>query len=142
MEPINLFKEPKRFGELPKTVKMAILTLFGGWIVHFTIIYSVFRSQVTDKMLLQHLGLAVISCFVLLKLKNWARILCLTGNAIVLLFYLVLLIAILGGSSDPVAMGLALMNLALFGASTFYLWTPDSANFFKQQSVKPPQSAS
>jgi hypothetical protein len=141
MEPINLFKEPKRFGELPKTAKMGILTLFGGWLVHFTIIYSVFRDLVTDNMLLQQVALAIITCFVLLKLKNWSRILCITGNAMVLLNYLFYLIILVNRSQGPVAVGLVVVNLALFGASTYFLLTPASAAFFKQQSVKPPPTA-
>ncbi len=140
MEPINLFKEPKRFGELPKTARRGILTLFAGWIVHFTFIYSVLRDLVTDNMLLQQAGVAVITCFVLLKLKNWARILCITGNAMVLLNYLIYLVPV-SRSQGPAATGLILVNLALFGASTYFLLTPASAAFFKQQSVKPPPPA-
>jgi len=141
MEPINLFQEPRRFTELPKTVKMAIFTLFAGWLVHFTFIFGLFQDQLTENMILQHAGLAIISCFVLLKLKNWARILCLTGNAMVLLNYLFYLIAFATGPQSPLAVGLVLLNISLFGASAYFLLTGDSADFFKQQSVKPPQSA-
>jgi hypothetical protein len=142
MEKIDLFKEPRRFSELPRPAKMAFYTLLAGWLVHFTIIYSVFRNQFSDTMLLQHAGLAVISCFVLLKLKNWARILCITGNVIVILFYLFLFVAVMSGSADVMLAAMTLLNLLLFGASTFFLWKGETADFFKSQSAKPPQSAS
>jgi len=45
------------------------------------------------------------------------------------------------GPQSPLAVGLVLLNISLFGASAYFLLTGDSADFFKQQSVKPPQSA-
>ncbi len=138
MEPINLFKDPKRFAELPMRVKLAIATFFAGWLAHFFLILSIFRDQIPQTMLLQQGALAVISCFVLLKLKNWARILCITGNVIVILFYLVLLATVMGASAKTGITALAVMNLALFAVSTFFLWSGESADFFKRQS--PPRS--
>jgi hypothetical protein len=78
---------------------------------------------------------------VLLKLKNWARILCITGNVIVILFYLFLFVAVMSGSADVMLAAMTLLNLLLFGASTYFLWTGETADFFKRQSAKPPQSA-
>ena len=138
MEPINLFKDPKRFGELPRPAKWAIITLLAGWLAHFTIIFSLFKDQFSDIMLMQHAALAFISCFVLLRLKNWARILCITGNAIVILFYLLLFVTIMGAKVPVVMAAMTLLNLLLFGASTYFLWNGETTAFFKQQSVKPP----
>ena len=141
MDVINLYKDPKRFAELPAPVKMAVATLLAGWLVHFFLLFRLFQGQIPQSMLLQQAALAVISFFVLLKLKNWARILCITGNAIVLLFYLALLAGLLGGGGGAVLTGIALVSVGLFGYSTFLLWNPETADFFKRQSVKPPQSA-
>jgi hypothetical protein len=138
MESINLFREPKRFAEIPRPAKLAIITMLAGWLAHFTIVLSLFKNQFTDIMLMQHFALAVVSTFVLLRLKNWARILCITGNTIVILFYLLLFATIIGGKVPVVVAAMVLLNLLLFGASTFFLWNRETTEFFKQQSVKSP----
>ena len=70
MEKINLFSEPKRFVELPKPVQMALVTLIAAWLAHFSFLFFVFSAQLSQNMLIQHLGLALLSCFILAKLKN------------------------------------------------------------------------
>jgi hypothetical protein len=138
MEKINLFSEPKRFAELPNSVKMALLTLLASWLGHFLFLFFVFSTQLSQNMLIQHSGLALLSLFILAKLKNWARIICLTGNCIVLLFYLqILLLGITTAGLGMVVISLALLNLVLFGLTSFLLLTPEASVFFKQQSAKP-----
>ena len=141
MEKINLFSEPKRFIELPKTVKVALLTLLAAWLAHFYLVFRMFEDPFSENMFLQQAALAVISFFVLLKLKNWARILCITGNVIVLIFYLFLFFTLIGGSASALLTGLALVSLALFTVSTFFLLNAESADFFKRQSAKARSSA-
>jgi hypothetical protein len=141
MEKINLFSEPKRFAQLPKTVKMALITLMAAWLAHFLFLFSVFSQHLSQNMLIQHAGLALLSCFIVAKLKNWARIICVAGNCIVLLHYLqILFIGITGARLGMDLIGLAALNLILFGLASFFLLVPASSDFFKQQSAKPRRS--
>ncbi len=141
MEKIDLFSDPKRFVELPKPVKTALVVLLAAWLTHFYLIFRLFEDPFSENMLLQQGALAAISLFVLLRLKNWARILCITGNVIIILFYLFLFITLIGGSASGLLTGLALVSLALFSVSTLFLVNAKSVDFFKRQSAKARSSA-
>jgi hypothetical protein len=143
MDQINLLKDPGRFVELPRTVKIAMGCLLGAWIAHFVFLFTVSQGQLDRHLLFQHLALAVMSCFFVAKLKNWARIVCMAGNCIALVQYVDIVYRLTSAAKNfGLPLFLALATMVLFAAATVYLFIPQSAEFFKLQSVKPSPPAS
>lgn len=141
MEQINLFKDPRRFSELPKSAKNGILFLVLAWLGHFYVISRIFQSEFSDQEFYQQLAIAVMSCYFVLRLKNWGRVLSIVGNCAIMIMYLAFLIAffISGEFNWLVLSGL---NIGLFGLSTFYLTRSEASVFFKLHSPKKPETES
>lgn len=136
MELINLFKEPSKFSYLPKNARYGIVFLFLSWAGHFVLFYLTFQKEIPREMFLQQLAISVMICYFVVRLKNWARILCVYGNIVIMMYYLYwfsLFISI--GKIDLFV--LSLFVCILFGMTVYYLSRPDTVAFFKVQSPKP-----
>ena len=139
MEPINLFKNPGRLAEVPKSVKLALGFLIAAWIVHFIFYYNftiefqtLAKEEVPEKILYMQLTVAILTCYFLIRFKNWARSLCIIGNLVVITPYLLYIYV---STTQPALkqVHLVVAALILFGLGTTYLFLPVSGAFFKSQ---------
>jgi hypothetical protein len=135
MEQINLFKDPRLFNALPKSVKNGILFLLVAWAAHFFLFYRIFQSEIPTQMFYQQLAIAVMSCFFVTRLRNWARVLTIVGNSLIILMYLfIMTIFYTSGKVDLLL--LSGLNIVLFGLSIYFLARSEASEFFKLQSPK------
>ena len=113
------------FKAFPPSVKHGFLFLVGGWFCNYFFFYSFFSIQPDEmpmNLLLQQAMLGFLCFYFLLKVKNWARVVCIVGNIVIVVIYLFLLAAV---------------TAALFSASTYYLLQKEAAAYFKARN---PQS--
>jgi hypothetical protein len=123
------------FKESPPSVKNGFTVLVLAWMWHFITLYRFFlNGQIPGNQII--IGLLV--CVFVFLLKNWARVLCLVCNILIILMYL-----FVGASfydSGKIYFGLiALMNVALFSLASYFLLLGSSAAFYK--SKLPPKKA-
>lgn len=140
MELINLFKTPGKFSYLPKNARYGILFLFLSWAGHFLLYYlinMISPNLIPREMLLQHLAIAVMICYFVLRLKNWARILCVFGNIVIIMFYIGYLFTTFASIGRFGLLILSVCVCCLFGLTSFFLSRSDTVAFFKVQSPKP-----
>ena len=125
----------EQIGSYPKRVKLAILTLIAGWVIHFLFLYLYLFSLLDSRQLLMQLGIGIAICVFVAMIKRWARMLCIFFNIGIAVIYLILgmlfFISDSAFSGNTVYVLLAAFCLASFAASTFYLLTPECNQFFK-----------
>jgi hypothetical protein len=113
-------------------VKNGFLYLVGGWLCNYFFFYSFFSTQADEipmNLLLQQAMLGFLCFYFLLKVKNWARVLCLVGNIVIVVVYLFVMALLFG--AKPYFSLLAGVTAALFSVSTFFLFQKEAAAYFK-----------
>jgi hypothetical protein len=90
-------------------------------------------------LLFQQVMLGVLCCYFLLKVKKWARILCLVGNIVIVVVYLFVLALLC--ATKPYFSLLAGVTAALFILSTYFLAQKESAAYFKARNPQVAPSA-
>ena len=129
------------FRESPPSVKNGLTILVLAWVWHFITLYRFFlNGQVPGNQIV--IGLFV--CVFVFLLKNWARVLCIVCNILIILMYL--FVGASFYSSGKVYYGLlALMNVSLFSLATYFLAIGSSSAFYKSKMPKkkpPPENDS
>jgi hypothetical protein len=120
------------FKAFPPSVKNGFLFLVGGWFCNYFFFYGFFSTQTDEipmKLLLQQAMLGFLCFYFLLKVKNWARVLCLVGNIVIVVVYLFVMALLFG--AKPYFSLLAGVTAALFSVSTFFLFQKEAAAYFK-----------
>lgn len=126
------------FKAFPPSVKKGFLFLVGGWCCNYLFFYSFFSIQPDEmpmNLLLQQAMLGFLCFYFLLKVKNWARVVCIVGNIVIVVIYLFLLALLY--AAKPYFGLLAAVTAALFSASTYFLLQKEAAAYFKARN---PQS--
>ncbi len=119
------------FSELPVPVKKGFLSLWIGWLIHFYLVFILFGDD--QKILLQQIAIvAFVFYFVCVKLRNWARKLCLMANLMTVVYYAFFSI-ILFNQQKMWEAGMFALNTGIFLFSTWYLFNRRTGDFFKQQ---------
>jgi hypothetical protein len=122
------------FKAFPPTVKNGFLYLVGGWLCNYFFFYSFFSTQADEipmRLLLQQAMLGFLCFYFLLKVKNWARVLCLVGNIVLVVVYLFVMALLFG--AKPYFSLLAAATAALFSVSTYFLFQKEAAAYFKSR---------
>ena len=124
------------FFEYPVGVRYALGLLIGGWISVYAFMYHieyVFPGQFTSTIVFRNLIVGLGICYCVFRIKPWARKLCLFFNigiiCINILFLSIRLSSI--GLTSPELSIHALLNIVLFGLSTYYLLIKDTSEYFK-----------
>ncbi len=121
-------------GSYPKKVKLAILTLIAGWVLHFLLLY---RNGILDY---RWLVIGVVICVFVIMIKRWARMLCIFFNIAIAGFYVVVTMGLVFFSDHSPATNSSIYTLytllvvccaAAFTASTVFLLTSECRLFFK-----------
>ena len=76
--------------------------------------------------------IAVLVCFFVIRIKNWARVLGILANVLAISVY-IFLVALFFNHEIGLAI-LGAINLIFFSVCTFYLFKKETADFFKRHS--------
>jgi len=120
------------FKESPQSVKNGLTVLVLAWLWHFITLYRFFlHGQIPGNQIV--IGLLV--CLFVFLMKNWARVLCIVCNILIVFMYL-----FVGASfyaNGKIYFGvIALMNVALFSLATYFLMMGSSAAYYKSKMPK------
>jgi len=133
-EPGNSFisKAIADYKESPPSVKNGLTVLMLAWVWHFISLYHFFlNGQIPGNQIV--IGLLV--CFLVFLMKNWARVLCIVCNILIVFMYLFVGASFYGGGKIYFGV-VALMNVALFSLATYFLMLGSSATYFKSKMPK------
>jgi len=138
---LSIFKE---FDTFPSSVKYGIVSMAAGWLGIYLFFYLfcwVDHGEAPTRLMFQLAGLGVLICFFMLRVKKWARAICLMGNGIILLFFLVMVWYFFRiGQGRYTA--LSLYILTCFAVSTCCLASRSTSRFFNvYNGVEDPGSA-
>lgn len=117
------------FEQLPRNVKNAVITLFSAW-GFFVLAQAFFYGRIS--FILSTLG--IFCCVIVYSFKNWGRIVCILLNFFMVAASLVNLYH--SGTEGTMAIGptiIALGNIILFSAATYFLLNRETALFFKRK---------
>ena len=117
------------YKESPPSVKNGLTILILAWIWHFITLYRFFMNgQIPTNQIV--IGLLV--CISVFLMKNWARVLCVVCNILIVFMYL-----FVGASfyaNGKIYFGvIALMNVALFSLATYFLMLGSSSAYYKSK---------
>lgn len=130
-------KAPPPFSTFPSSAKKGIVFLLLGWAGHFLFIYTFFEAfevEFGQQLWLQQFIIALVVCFFTIRVRNWARVLCIVCNFMIIALYL-FVTALFFTSRIGFAMHAA-ANAILFSLSTFFLFMRDTSDFFKLHSPR------
>jgi hypothetical protein len=112
----------------PKTVRIAFYSLVVGWAVFLWSVYHYFAPEYLGRFAIA--GVLVI--FFMLRLKNWARMLCLCTNAMVILYFSFFgLLFATKQTPDIIAAFFSALCVLLFLISSFFLLVKPTREFYK-----------
>ena len=125
-----MFNLEIKFDTYPTFIKMAIITLSLGWLVHLVFYYKVFTDDtlVRRDYLMFVVGISI--CFFIAGINKWARPLCLFFNLVIILFYLLLLYIYIQKPDYDLSV-VTVTVLILFGISTYILLRRDTIDYFR-----------
>ncbi len=123
------------FKESPSSVKNGLTVLLLAWVWHFISLYRFFlNGQIPGNQIV--IGLLV--CLFVFLIKNWARVLCIVCNILIVFMYLFVGASFYSGGKIYFGL-IALMNVALFSLATYFLMLGSTSAFYK--SKLPPKEA-
>jgi len=115
-----------KFTTFPKSVKSGIILLVVSWAWFYYSMYYIFLGQDISYKLL---AVGPMICFAVFRIVNWARVLCLASNAMLIAYCLVFAYAFF--NSNMTKFGAASITVVLFGITSYYLAVKESSVFFK-----------
>jgi hypothetical protein len=126
---------PKRWDEMPPSVKNTIISLFAGWAVHYLFFFGFIADDQPERIVYLQLGVGIGICYCVATIRKWARRLCIFFNIIMVPMYLLFAVAFfLGDKVAPFALT-ACTSIA-FAISTYFLLQKETARYFS-----PPEEA-
>ncbi len=129
-----MFEKIKEFKDFPLSVKNALLLEFGSWGWCFLILY-LYLYHPPEQIPYRQAIAGVAICISILTIKNWARMLCLLCNIMIIIQFLPVFLT--NTMNDNIIPGIVIgMNLILFGLSSYYMFIKTTADFFKANSPK------
>jgi hypothetical protein len=115
-----------KFPTFPKSVKTGLVLLVASWSWFYISMYYFFLNQdISGKLLV----VGPMICLAVLRIVNWARLLSLASNAMVIVWSAVFAVAFF--QSNQIKLVASLMNIVLFGTTSYYLAIKETAIFFK-----------
>jgi hypothetical protein len=120
---------PKKWNEMPPSVKNAILFLFAGWVAHYIFFFGFLADDQPERIIYLQLGVGIGICYCVATIRKWARKLCIFFNIIMVPMYLLFAIAFAQG--DKVGLfALTAFIAAAFAFSLYFLLKKETAQFF------------
>ena len=132
-----MFRIIDDFKTYPLNIQKGIVLILISWIWFYAALGVVAGIEIPPRMLM------VGVCILLLagSMKNWARLLCITGNGMALLFCLFLAMDVYRGSQEGrgVLTIILIISAVLFALPIYYLFNKPSSDFYKAYNYKEPE---
>jgi hypothetical protein len=128
-------KTPPPYSIFPSSAKNGILFLLIGWIWHFLLLYMLLGTGLNiDKQDWLRLSvIAILVCFFTLRVRNWARVLAIVANLLIISLYLLASAHFFNLNKINFSI-FAAINVVLYSLSTFFLFKKETSDFFKLHS--------
>ena len=119
----------------PKSVRIALYTLVAAWVVFLWTVRQYYAPEFFNRFAIA--GALVV--FFMLRIKNWARMICLCANVLVIInCSLFGLVFALKEAPNMAAAAFSGLCVLLFLASTYFLLVKPTRDFYKK--MDPPGS--
>jgi hypothetical protein len=119
----------------PRTVQFAIYSLVAAWGVFLWSVYQYFGPEFFNRFAIG--GILIV--FFVLRLKNWARLLCLCANLMAVLYCALFGMLFLSEKArNPAAAFFSALCVLLFLVSSYFLLVKPTREFYKK--ATPPGS--
>jgi hypothetical protein len=130
-------KIPPPYSTFPSSAKNGILFLLLGWIWHFSLLYMLLGTglKIETQDWLRLSAIALLVCFFTIRVRNWARVLGIVANLLVISLYLLATAHFYNLNKINFSIFSAI-NVILFAISTFFLFKKETSDFFKLHSPR------
>jgi hypothetical protein len=118
---------PQHLQQFPPSARKAVLLLFAGWLILLVSLYTYFLPGYD---LIRFVIIGVLMCFFTYQAYPWARVLCLVGDAMVIVYFSLIATQLFRVGRLTGAL-IASVIVIVFAASGWFLLVRESANFFK-----------
>ena len=120
------------FKGYPASVRNAIMFLCFSWLWHYVSLYRYFFH---GDLPFNQIVIGVSICYFVFRIKNWARVLCIVCNILIIVMYLSLTFSFMTAAKTHFA-AISGINVLLFSMATYYLFVGESSRFFKAHSPR------
>jgi hypothetical protein len=130
-------KTPPPYSTFPSSAKNGILFLLLGWIWHFLLLYMLLGTglKIETQDWLRLSVIALLVCFFTIRVRNWARVLAIVANLLIISLYLLATVHFYNLGKINFSVFTAI-NVILFAISTFFLFKRKTSDFFKLHSPR------
>ena len=124
-----MFRIVEDFTTYPSSVKTGLVLLLIGWIWFYVVLAVIAGIKIDNRMLIMGLSVLLLAG----SMKSWARMLCMMGNGMALLFCLFFAVDVYRLTrGQGVVLAITLVSSAvLFMLSIYYMAVKPSAEFYK-----------
>jgi hypothetical protein len=120
---------PRKWEEMPSSVKNAIIALLVGWAAHYVFYFGFIADDQPERVTYLQLGVGIGICYCVATIRRWARKLCLFFNIVMVPMYLLFAIAFAQGGKIALFALTAFISAA-FAFSLYSLLKKETAQFF------------
>ena len=132
---MNLFA----FQAYPASVRIALYTLMLAWVTFLWSVHQYYGPEFLSRFAIG--GILIV--FFMLRLRNWARMLCLCANAMAIIYCSLFgYVFTLGDARNPVAVFFSALCVLLFAVNSYFLLVKPTREFFKLQGASEDASPS
>jgi hypothetical protein len=129
LEGAVMLSMPKKWGEMPPSVRNAVVSLLVGWAVHYIFYFGFIAEDQPERITYLQLGVGIGICYCVATIRKWARRLCIFFNVVMVPMYFLFAIAFAqGGKMDLFA--LTAFTAGAFAFSLYSLLRKETAVFF------------
>jgi hypothetical protein len=120
---------PRKWDEMPSSVKNAIIALLVGWAAHYIFYFGFIAEDQPERVTYLQLGVGIGICYCVATIRRWARKLCIFFNIVMVPMYLLFAIAFAQGGKIALFALTAFISAA-FAFSLYSLLKKETAQFF------------
>jgi hypothetical protein len=120
---------PKKWDEMPPSVKKAIIFLLVGWAAHYIFYFGFIAEDQPERVTYLNLGVGIAICYCVATIRKWARRLCIYFNIIMVVMYILFAVAFAQGGKVNLLI-LTAVTAVSFGFSLYYLLQKEVFLFF------------
>jgi hypothetical protein len=128
-----MFRILEDYNTYPPSVKKAIVFTVLAWGWFYVIMLTM--QKVLENYAISRREVMIGVCIIVLlaSMKNWARMICLLGNVMSVIYHAFFMFALLKHKMIVTFMGIDIVLLIL---SSYYLFIKPTSDFFKQYNLK------
>lgn len=120
---------PKKWAEMPPSVRNAIVSLLVGWAAHYIFYFGFIAEDQPERITYLQLGVGIGICYCVATIRKWARRLCIFFNVVMVPMYFLFAIAFAQGDKMGL-FALTAFTAGAFALSLYSLLRKETAAFF------------